>query len=71
MIDFTDTQKLINNVEGFLDKEHLRSRLMGKVLQMQYFFYNKYLANKYINSFLVLFFIVNSGFYQFSRNNKS
>jgi len=52
MIDFTDTQKLINNVEGFLDKEHLRSRLMGKVLQMQYFFYNKYLANKYINSFL-------------------
>lgn len=52
MIDFTDTQKLINNVEGFLDKEHLRSRLMGKVLQMQYFFYSKYLSKKYMNSFL-------------------
>ncbi len=49
MINFEDTKKLINEVEGFLDDKHLRTRLFGKILQMQYFFYNTFLLDKYIN----------------------
>ncbi len=53
MINFNETIELIEKQEGFLDEKHLRNRLFGKILQMQYYFYHKFLANKYLNKLLL------------------